>query len=91
MATVHMHLVKVTCIYALHSSNTVSKIFSFFPLPSLSLLCSSAHCLTKLYCHSRHKDYEVITYSQTQMWKVEIQHYELTRPQEEVYRHLEAV
>lgn len=68
----HMHLCAQQLKY-----NPQDFLIWFF---SLSLLCSYAHCLYKLERYSRHKDYEVIIYSQAQTWRVEIQHYELTCP-----------
>lgn len=64
---VWQHLVKVTCTELLNNSNIIPKVFSFvffssfLPLP----LCLLS---LKLECYSRHKNHEVITYSQAQMW-----------------------
>lgn len=64
---VWQHLVKVTCTGLLNNSDIIPKVFSFAFYSSFPPLPPCLLSL-ELECYSRHKDYEVITYSQAQMW-----------------------
>lgn len=72
MATVGVRLVKGTCLCAqqlrYHPQSFLSLFFFFLLFFTPSLFYAYAHCLSELEHHPRHKDCEVLTHSQAQMW-----------------------